>query len=29
MACYTEMDIKRINSEYEPKPDLKIARYIS
>ena len=29
MTCYTEMDIKRINSEYEPKLDLKIARYIS
>jgi len=29
MAIYTAWDMERINSEYEPKLDLKIARYIS
>ena len=29
MAIYTAWEMERINSEYEPKLDLKIARYIS
>ena len=29
MAIYTAWDMARINGEYEPKLDLKIARYIS
>lgn len=29
MAIYTAWEMERINSEHEPKLDLKIARYIS
>lgn len=29
MAIYTMWEMERINSEYAPKLDLKIARYIS